>query len=444
MFLEERTGLPSLRPCDRAKQRTEVGNVNEDTKRIETHNITELNSLMYAAAYVTTERMGMLKKRKERRTEEPFWKTRIKQSIETWRKDLSKIEEIRRGNMRLKQRERERFNRKYRLEENGTLCISDILKQKIKAGAIKIKRYDERCQQKIWSEEVIHNEQASWLEQVDQEFSAIEVQEDINITMEDIRTGVSKMANWKAAGPDLVQGYWFKKLPGLHPRLQLHLQDCVRQENVPEWMVKGRTVLIQKDPSKGTQANNYRPIACLPIMWKLLTGIMGEKLYQHLEGNGLLADEQKGCRKGSRGTKDQLLVNKAILKNCWRRLTNLSMALIDYKKAYDMVPHSWILKCLEMVDGAKNMITVISNSMVNWKTVLTFEGTNLGQVDIRRGIFHGDSLSPLLFVLIMLPLTLVLRKMRAGYRFAKEMKPVNHLLFMDDLKLYGANKDQLD
>ena len=55
----------------------------------------------------------------------------------------------------------------------------------------------------------------------------IEVQEDINITIEDIRTGVSKMANWKAAGPDLVQGYWFKKLPGLHARLQLHLQDCV-------------------------------------------------------------------------------------------------------------------------------------------------------------------------------------------------------------------------
>ena len=185
-------------------------------------------------------------------------------------------------------------------------------------------------------------------------------------------------------------------------------------------------------------------IACLPIMWKLLTGIMGEKLYQNLERNGLLADEQKGCKKGSRGTKDQLLVDKAILKNCRRRLTNLSMAWIDYRKAYDMVPHSWILKCLEMVRGAKNMITIISNSMMNWKTVLTSGGTDLGQVDIRRGIFQGDSLSPLLFVLIRLPLTLVLRKMRAGYTLAKDMKPVNHLLFMDDLELFGASKDQLD
>ena len=175
-------------------------------------------------------------------------------------------------------------------------------------------------------------------------------------------------------------------------------------------LVKGRTVLIQKDTAKGAQASNYRPIACLPMMWKLLTGVMREKLYHHLERNGLLTDEQNGCRKGSRGSKDQLLVDKAILKSCRRRLTNLSMAWIDYKKAYDMVPHSWILKYLEMVGAAKNMISIISNSMVNWKTVLTSGGMALGQVDIRRGIFQGDSLSPLLFIVIMLPLTLAYEK----------------------------------
>ena len=73
---------------------------------------------------------------------------------------------------------------------------------------------------KIWSEEISHNERVSWLEEVEQEFSTIKVQEDINITVEDIRIGVSKMAYWKPTGSDLVQGYWFKKLSGLHPRLQ--------------------------------------------------------------------------------------------------------------------------------------------------------------------------------------------------------------------------------
>ena len=61
---------------------------------------------------------------------------RIKRNIKTWRKDLNKVKEVRRGNMRLKQRERERVNRKYHLEERGTLYVSGMLKQKIKAGGV--------------------------------------------------------------------------------------------------------------------------------------------------------------------------------------------------------------------------------------------------------------------------------------------------------------------
>ena len=44
----------------------------------------------------------------------------------------------------------------------------------------------------------------------------------------------------------------------------------------------------------------------------------------------------------------------------------------------------------------------------------------------------------------MLPLTLVLRKMKARYKLQRNMTLINYLLFMDDLKLYGANRDQLD
>ena len=484
MLSEEKVKLPALRSCDRMRLMEEVTKVNEAVKMIQTSNISELNSLLYAAAYVTTERLGALKKRKKgSKTVEPSWKRRIKGNITSWRKDLSRIEEVRKGKMKLKQRERERLNRKYNLEEKGFLFVASMLKQKIRAGGRKIKRYTDRCLQfkqnrlfqtnqklfyetldesgkrevdapdqdeitnfwrNIWSQEICHNEHAEWLGDVEHELKSVEKQENIEISLEDIKAGVSKMANWKAAGPDLVQGFWFKKLTGLNSRLQLCLQECIQQGNVPEWMVRGRTVLIQKDPNKGNQASNYRPIACLPIMWKLLTEIVREKLYCHLEKNGLLVDEQKGCRKGSRGTKDQLLVDKAILKNCRRRLTNLSMAWIDYKKAYDMVPHSWILKCLRMVGTAMNIITLLGNTMANWETVLSFAGTELGKVRIRRGIFQGDALSPLLFIVIMMPLTLVLINTKAGYRFSKDMKPVNHLLFMDDLKLYGASKDQLD
>ena len=101
-------------------------------------------------------------------------------------------------------------------------------------------------------------------------------------------------------------------------------------------MTLGRTSLFMKYSAKGPRADNYRPIACLPLMWKLLTGIFAEKMYAHLDVNDLLPDEQKGCRKRSRGTKDQLLIDKMILKDA-KRGKNLSMAWIGYKKAYNMV-----------------------------------------------------------------------------------------------------------
>ena len=63
---------------------------------------------------------------------------------------------------------------------------------------------------------------------------------------------------------------------------------------------------------------------------------------------------------------------------------------------------------------------------------------------IRRRIFQDDSLSPLLFVLVMIPLTFVLRQTKASYELKKGGKKINHLLFMDDLKLFAKNEDQID
>jgi len=74
------------------------------------------------------------------------------------------------------------------------------------------------------------------------------------------------------------------------------------------------------------------------------------------------------------------------------------MAWIDHKKDYDLVPHSWILDSLELARVAKNVVEFILRSMKSWNVELMFCGEFLGKVNIRRGIFQGDSLTPLLFV----------------------------------------------
>ena len=83
--------------------------------------------------------------------------------------------------------------------------------------------------------------------------------------------------------------------------------------------------------------------------------------------------------------------------------------------------------------------------MKSWQTILTSESEELARVNIERKIFQGDSLSPLLFVIRLISLSHILRKVTAGYRVGKrKQKRINHLLFMDDLTLYGSNEREAE
>ena len=68
-----------------------------------------------------------------------------------------------------------------------------------------------------------------------------------------------------------------------------------------------------------------------------------------------------------------------------------------------------------MAQVAENIITFLQKSMVHWRTELTSCGEKLGLVDIRRGIFQGDSLSPLIFAVCMVPLIKILQIVKPGY-----------------------------
>ena len=93
------------------------------------------------------------------------------------------------------------------------------------------------------------------------------------------------------------------------------------------------------------------------------------------------------------------------------------MAWIDYRKAYDMLPHSWILGCLKELGVNEEIRRLLEETMKSWRVELTCAQEVLGEVKIMRGIFQGDSQSPLLFVSAMIPLTRILRKSKPGYEF---------------------------
>ena len=145
----------------------------------------------------------------------------------------------------------------------------------------------------------------------------------------------------------------------------------------PKWFTQGVTYLLPKS-NETNIPKNYRPITCLPTMYKILSI-------------------------GSYGCKDQFLINEMLLENSRSSCKNLSNAWIDYRKAFGSIPHSWLLRVLELYKVSPTIINFLKISMTKWKTSLHLiysEGSIICEnFDINSGIFQGDSLSPLIFYL---------------------------------------------
>ena len=476
---DKKDRLPALRDVSKKRLLEETAKVDKVLCKFKTHSITKTNELFYAGAVVVTTRLGV-KINKTAGRKEPMWKRRLQNKVKELRKDLSQLEA---SKNKEDFRYWERLERKYSINVKTLSVVIEELKQRIVAIAGKVRRYQGRVDSfrqnrmfqnnqrqfyrelnqegersediqpdaeeskkfwgDIWSQSVDHNRDANWLKDLRSEVNVTK-QEKIDISKESLNKILGRMPNWKSPGPDLVQGFWLKHFSSLHERVRTQLKECLDSGFVPSWLTKGRTALLQKDKSKGNVASNYRPITCLPLMWKLLTGVIADQIYGHLEQQKLLPEEQKGCRKRSRGTNDLLYIDRAVIREVKSRKKNLAMAWIDYKKAYDMVPHSWIVECLDLFGVAENIRTLLVNSMEKWKVMLCAGNLELGEVDIKRGIFQGDSLSPLVFVLALIPLSLILRKAKAAYEFYRSKEEINHLLFMDDLKLYSRSEKGLD
>ena len=82
--------------------------------------------------------------------------------------------------------------------------------------------------------------------------------------------------------------------------------------------------------------------------------------------------------------------------------------------------------------------------MKNWRVELTAGGKSLAETKIQRGIFKGDALSPLLFIVAIMPLNHTHRKCTDGYKLSRLLEKINHLMYMDDIKLFVKNEKELE
>ena len=90
------------------------------------------------------------------------------------------------------------------------------------------------------------------------------------------------------------------------------------------------------------------------------------------------------------------------------------------------------------------IINFIEKTMKTWRIKLTAGGKSLAERKIQRGIFQEDTLSPLLFIIALMHLNHILRKCTAGYKLSGSQEKINHLMYMDDIKLFTKNEKALE
>lgn len=115
------------------------------------------------------------------------------------------------------------------------------------------------------------------------------------------------------------------------------------------------------------------------------------------------------------------------------------------KKAFDSIDHNYLIKCLESLKLPEWSINFLSKTIFKWKINIMLIGEIILEKKIEKGILQSNSLSPLLFVLCIDPLS---RKLNRKYQKVTilsedDMYDPNHLLFIDDLKLLAESKEEL-
>jgi hypothetical protein len=251
------------------------------------------------------------------------------------------------------------------------------------------------------------------------------------------------MAN-SAPGKDHLE---YRHLRLLDPRCQIlskMFRHCFLAKDVPASWKTATTILIHKKDST-SDASNFRPIALMSCLYKLLMAIIAKRMTSFSINNDLLSQQQKSARP-CEGCYEHAFLLESIVNDARRQPRPLCLAWLDIRNAFGSVPHSALLTTLTHMGFPPDLITMIGNVYTGATTEIVTPLGKTPSIPIHSGVKQGCPLSAILFNLAV---ELIIRKCIAKAETLPRgpLKhhgcPISILAYADDLVILARNSQIL-
>ena len=201
----------------------------------------------------------------------------------------------------------------------------------------------------------------------------------------------------KASGPDKIPNLVLKNLAdNIGPILQVIFQTSLDTGCLPRDWLTANIACAYKKGDRHTPAN-YRPISLTAVSCKLLEHIICRHIMAHRENYKILTNLNHGFRSGF-STETQLLTTTNDLLKSFDKGRQTDMAILDFSKAFDTVPHDHLLHTLTSYNITGTLHKWFTCFLTERTMQVMVEGTISSAASVDSGVPQGTVLGPLIFL----------------------------------------------